>query len=432
MSQMPCLNERVRHAWNGVFRLTVALVAATLVIGAVGCSGPVAPPKDEATPKPPNPPAVVEPGVVRANTMFGFNLLRQISRTEPGKNVFISPVSVSTALAMTYNGAGGETSKAMAKTLGLEGMSLNQVNSGYAALLDSLRSADPKVALDIANSLWARKGIALKPEFLEANRRFYAAGLAELDFTDPGALTTINSWVSKNTRGKIPQIIDRIEADSILFLVNATYFKGDWSRQFDEKETREIEFHLAGGKSKPWPTMFRRGDCGYFRGKGFQAVRLPYGSGRLSMYVVLPDKDSSLDALCSGLTATAWDEIMSNTRETPCYIGIPRLKLEYGLKLNDALKAMGMEVAFDRLKADFSRMLPDPPGGYIGNVVHKTMVEVNEKGTEAAAATSVEIKLKSAMPVQPAEVIVDRPYLIAVRDDQSGMILFIGAIYDPK
>ena len=429
---MLCLNERTRPARSRVSRLAVALMAAILALSAVGCSGSAAPPKDEAKPKPPDPPTVVEPGVVRANSMFGFDLLRQISRAEPGKNVFISPVSLSTALAMTYNGAGGETSKAMAKTLGLEGMSLEQVNTGYAAVLRSLRGADPKVALEIANSLWARQGIALKPEFLDANKRFYDAGLSELDFRDPGALATINSWVSKNTHGKIPDIIDRIEADSILFLVNATYFKGDWSRQFDEKETREIEFHLAGGKSKPWPTMFRRGDHGYFRGKGFQAVRLPYGSGRLSMYVVLPDKDSSLDALCSGLTPALWDEIVSNTRETPCYIGIPRLKLEYGLKLNDALKAMGMEVAFDRLKADFSKMLPDPPGGYIGNVVHKTMVEVNEKGTEAAAATSVEIKLKSAMPVQPAEVIVDRPYLIAVRDDESGMILFIGAIYDPK
>ncbi len=369
--------------------------------------------------------------VIRANNSFGFDALRQISKAEPGKNIFISPVSLSLALAMTYNGTDGETSKAMAKALGLDALSLEQVNTGYAALLRSLWSADPKVTLEIANSLWARQGFPFKPGFLDLNKQFYEARVSELDFSNPAALPTINSWVSENTHGKIPQIIERIEPDSILFLINATYFKGDWSQQFDEKETREIDFHLPGGKSKPWATMFRRDNYGYYRGKEFQTVRLPYGSGRLSMYVILPNKDSSLDALCSALTPESWNEITSGCRQTTCYIGIPRLKLECSLNMNEALKAMGMAVAFERGKADFSKMLPDPPGGFIGNVIHKTMVEVNEKGTEAAAATSVEIRVTSA-PAQPVEVIVDRPYLIVVRDDESGAMLFVGAIWEPK
>ena len=402
-----------------------------MLTGATGCSGPPVPPKEESRPKPPDRPPVIETGVVRANTAFGFDALRQISKAEPAKDIFISPVSMSLALAMTYNGADGETSRAMAKTLGFEGLSLEQVNTGYATLLRSLRSADPNVTLEIANSLWARKGFPFKPAFLDLNKQFYDARVSELDFRDPSALTTINSWVNENTHGKIPQIIDRIEPDSILYLINATYFKGDWSQQFDEKQTREIDFHLPGGKSKPWATMFRRGDFGYYRGKGFQTVKLPYGSGRLSMYVVLPDKDSGMDALCSALSPESWNEITSGCRLTTCYIGIPRLKPEYSLNVNEALKAMGMAVAFERGKANFSKMLPDPPGGFIGNVIHKTMVGVDEKGTEAAAATSVEIRVTAA-PVQPVEVIVDRPYLIAVRDDESGAMLFVGAIYEPK
>ena len=370
--------------------------------------------------------------VVSTTTEFGIGLFKQVVKQHPRKNVFLSPSSVAFALAMTYNGAAGTTQEDMAMTLGFTGMDLHDVNRGYAGLRAVLENPDPQVQLEIANSLWARKGIRFRPEFLAANRAFYGAEVMVLDFRDPGSLSAINGWVNRRTKGKIDRIVDRIDPLSILFLINAVYFKGKWTEPFDERMTKEHPFRLLDGSQKPHPFMFQSGRYRYLEGEGFQAVSLPYGEGRVSMVVFLPSRDSSLHAFQTSLSKQTWDDWMSRFRSMEGDIALPRLKLDDETTLNEALKALGMAIAFDRNRANFEGMCPSPPQLYIDQVRHKTFVEVNEEGTEAAAVTSVEMKA-TAMP--PAEehftMVVDRPFFFAIRDNDTGTILFVGSVVEP-
>ncbi len=370
--------------------------------------------------------------LIAANNEFGFNLFNHLLRQEAGKNVFFSPLSVSTALAMTYNGAAGETEQAMARTLKLHGMSLAEINQSSAELLKLLKSSDPKIELAIANSLWARQGVKFKDDFLARNRQFFGAEVASLNFESPQATETINRWVSTNTKGKIAKIIDSISAQQVMFLINAVYFKGLWQQKFDKALTQDQPFHLLSGKQKPMPMMSQSGSYRYLRGDKFQAVSLPYGKGGANIYLFLPDPDSTLDNFLKTLSYQKWEQWMKGFRNTPGDVKIPRFKLDYESTLNNALKAMGMEVAFAQDRADFSRMRTERDL-FISEVKHKAVVEVNEEGTEAAAATSVAIGVTSAMPTpQRFTFIADRPFLMAIRDQQTGAILFMGAVVEPK
>lgn len=371
--------------------------------------------------------------ILSANTKFGFKLLAEVLKGDANKNVFVSPASVAMALAMTYNGAAGETQQAMAGTLELEGMNLDEVNRANAALRAKLQDADPSVQLFIANSLWARKGISFQPDFIGRNKEFYGAEVRALDFSDPGAAPTINAWVSKNTKSKITQIVDSpIDPQMILFLINAVYFKGNWTHPFEKELTKERDFTLLDGTQKKCPMMSQGGSYNYYQGEKFQAVSLPYGRRRVSMYVFLPAKESNLKEFCQNLGAENWDNWMSQFHRMEGDIVLPRFKLEYEKLLNNALKAVGMAVAFDPSRANFAAMTSEP--AFISEVKHKTFVEVNEEGTEAAAVTSVGMALAAA-PSKPPErfrMVVDRPFFFAIRDNATGIILFMGAIVEPK
>ena len=376
----------------------------------------------------------VDPRLVAASSKFTFKLYEQAVKTRGSQNLFISPTSVMLALAMTYNGAEGETRRAMADALGFGSMSLEEVNRAAADLISALRSSDPKVQLKIANSIWTRKGFTPKPAFLQRTKDNYGAEVASLDFASPTAVATINSWVSKNTEGKIEKIIDGIAADKIMFLINAIYFKGDWQVSFDKEKTKDDVFRLAGGSQKKLPMMFRSGKYLYQKGKDFQAVILPYGTGKVSMYVFLPDENTSLDQFERNVTHENWETWMGGFGLAPGDLTLPRFKVEYEAKLNDMLKALGMSVAFDGTRADFSG-IADVSGGnriFISEVKHKAFAEVNEEGTVAAAVTSVEMSLTSAPPRQENFVMkVDRPFFFAIRDHATGNVLFMGSVVDP-
>jgi serpin B len=376
--------------------------------------------------------ANANPRLVAANNEFGFNLFNQLGRQDANRNVFFSPLSVTTALAMTYNGAAGETGQAMARTLQLGGMSLAEINQSSAELLKSLKGSDPKIELTIANSIWARQGVKFKEDFLARNRQFFDAEVASLNFSDPPSVARINGWVNANTKGKIPKIIDRISAQQVMFLINAVYFKGLWQQKFEKTLTRNQTFHLLGGRQKPVPMMSQSGSYRYLRGDRFQAVSLPYGKGGVSLYLFLPDQDSSLNDFLKSLSYQQWEQWISSFRNTPGDVKLPRFKLDYERTLNDALKALGMEVAFAAGRADFSGMSARRDL-FISEVKHKAVVEVNEEGTEAAAATSVGISVTSVRPTpQRFTFIADRPFLMAIRDEQTGAILFMGAVVEPK
>jgi len=375
----------------------------------------------------------VDKRLISANTAFGFHLFSEVAKGASDKNVFISPASVGLALAMTYNGAVGETKLGMERALEIRGMNHLELNRAYAGLKAALESADQKVQLSIANSLWGKKGVTFNQDFIKRNKDFYGAEVTTLDFNDPSAPGTINSWVSDKTKGKIDKIVDRIDAQSILFLINAIYFKGSWTAEFDKAKTKDEPFTLATGAKQNRPMMHQNGDYRYLEGNGFQAISLPYGSKRISMYVFLPSQSSSLAQFQKNLSPENWDQWMSQFGETKGEIGLPRFKVEYEVSLNDALKSLGMGTAFDADRADFSGIVQGEERAYISGVKHKTFAEVNEEGTEAAAVTSIEMRATSAMiPKKPFRMIVDRPFFCAIRDNTTGEILFMGSINNPS
>jgi serine protease inhibitor len=377
----------------------------------------------------PNPP--VDSKLVDANTKFGFKLFQKVLKQDSNKNIFVSPTSVAIALSMTYNGASGETQQAMAKALQLQGMSLQDINQANNTLKTSLENADPAVQMSIANSLWAKQGISFKPEFMQQNQQFYGAKVTELDFAKPDSANVINSWVKENTKGKIEQIVDQLKPDDVLFLINAIYFKGNWTKPFDKSQTTQRPFTLSNGSQKQQPMMSQSGKYRYYENDSFQAVSLPYGKGRMSLYVFLPSKTTNLAAFQQQLQSENWQQWMNQFAMRQGSVQLPRFKFDYDVKLNNALKSLGMETAFSP-RANFSNMTSATVA--INEVKHKTFVEVNEEGTEAAATTSVGMVLTSArMPAEePFKMVVDRPFFCAIRDNQTGTILFMGSIKDPK
>lgn len=368
--------------------------------------------------------------MVQANNNLGFNLMKKLA-TEEDDNVFISPSSILVALAMTYNGAEGDTKAAMEKTLGLEGMSMDEVNKVFADLLTLLHNPDPKVELTLANSLWAREGVGFDEEFIENNYEYFGAEVAELDFDQAEAADTINRWVEENTGGKIDSIVEPpISPETVLFLINAIYFKGEWSDKFDPDQTREIPFNLPDGSTKEHPVMFKYDDFSYLQNDLYQAARLPYGENeRIGMYLFLPKEGIPVEDLYRKIETEPWKAISDKFFTMEGEIGLPRFGFEYETSLNNVLEALGMGIAFDQDLADFSGMRPIPPRLFISDVKHKSFVEVNEEGTEAAAVTSVEVGVTS-MP-ETFSMIIDRPFFFVIADDMTGIILFMGMVVNP-
>lgn len=369
-----------------------------------------------------------------ASQSFGFQLFQQLVKED--ENIFISPTSVYTALSMTYNGAREETSEAMAKVLGVEGVELERFNQNNLARLYKLQEADPEVVLNIANSLWLREGKEFDPDFLERNQEYYQAWGGELDFESQEAVDTINGWVKDRTEGLIDKIVEYpINPQTVMFLINAVYFQGDWSLPFDPDNTYKDVFHGPEGAIEEVPFMHQSDDFAYLEKEGeFQAVRLPYGEEeRLAMYVFLPDEEQSLHNWINNLSGEKWEQWHQQFRTMEGELHLPRFTMEYEQTLNEALEAMGMEVAFDPQQADFFDMVPRDDGFriFISEVKHKSFIEVDEEGTEAAAVTSVEMEATSAPPMERFEMKVNRPFFFLIHDRETGEMLFKGAVVDP-
>lgn len=377
-------------------------------------------------------PADLDARIVRADNAFGLKLHRTIAEQNPGSNVFVSPFSVSMALSMVYHGAGGATREQIGKTLQGQGLSVDEWNRGHQVLRDLLEHSGKETQLSVANSIWARKGVPFHEGFLQRNRDFYGAETDTLDFAQESAVRKINQWVGKRTNGKIDSIVQGpISQETVMYLLNAVYFKAQWQHPFPERDTKLGTFRTGPGQTKPVNLMSLTRQMNYVQEPDYQAVRLPYADGKLAMVVVLPSEKAGLDQVQQKL----WSDEAFWNKPFPAVSGtlkLPRLKLELGYELNDALKAMGMPTAFDPAKADFSELSPKPV--LISEVKHKTFVEMNEQGTEAAAVTSVRVEATSApAPVaKPFEMIVDRPFLMAIQSTETGSLLFLGSIVDPK
>ena len=369
--------------------------------------------------------------IVKASNNFGMRLYEVLQSEGKGENIFISPFSIAAALTMTYNGALNQTQQEMAQTLELAGLSLDEINHAHALLRSLLVSQSAEIQLSIANSLWAAADLIFDPAFKTRCTEDYAAEITSLDFGDPQTLSKINGWVESKTQNKIKNLLKSkdINALTALVLINAIYFKGIWQKQFDPKHTKDGVFHLADGSQQTCAMMRQSGEYAYQQSTDFQAISLPYGDGRLEMLIFLPAASISIAEFQQQIDSSHWETWLSQFHKTPVDLTLPRFKIEYEVELSSALTKIGMGAAFGA-QADFRGMFAGAGNMAISQVRHKTFLEVNEEGSEAAAATAV-IVSRSAKPSKP-KMLIDRPFFCAIRDSQSGAILFMGSIFKPE
>ncbi|VAW16672.1 Serine protease inhibitor (serpin family) [hydrothermal vent metagenome] len=371
--------------------------------------------------------------LVEADNEFGLELFQKVVAYEKeAGNIMVSPLSVSLALAMAYNGANGETKTAMERALKLYGLSDDDINESYKTLVEALKSLDKKVLLEIANAIYYRDDFTVEPAFISVNQNYYDAAVSPLDFSDPGSVDVINGWVADKTRDKITRILDEISADQVMFLLNAVYFKGVWQKEFNSKSTVEYPFHLENGEVKDVGMMCRLDTLDYLSNSLFKAIRLAYGKGNYNMYVFLPEEGKTVNNIIEQLNKANWGAWMDGFRQTNSVdIKLPKFKFKYEIKLNDVLSDMGMGVAFSGA-ADFTGISKSGELS-IDYVKHKTFVEVNEEGTEAAAVTVVAIELTSVgNEPQKIPFIVNKPFLFAITEKDTGAILFMGKVVLPE
>jgi len=373
-----------------------------------------------------------ELSLATSSNEFGINLFQKLVEQNPDSSIFISPLSVSMAFGMALNGASGATRDSLEQTLRLSGLSPTEINESYRSLIDFLATLDQKVTFELANSMWPRLGFAINDEFVAMNRSFFDAEVRALDFDDPGSVDIINEWIEEKTHDKITDMLDYIPGDAVLYLINAIYFNGFWTTQFDKENTIDGVFRLQDGSSKICKMMNLETTISYLDADGFSAVELPYGSGDYSMVILLPDEDRTVDEVIGAITDENWNAWMGSFTEVEeALLSLPKFEFEYFIKLNDALKALGMSIAFSGL-ADFSNICA--PGTlcdlYISRVLHKAFIRVDEEGTEAAAATIIEFRETSVGP--SVSFVVDRPFAIVIREARSGSMLFMGKMLNPE
>jgi serpin B len=368
---------------------------------------------------------------------FGFDLLSATAAEATG-NPVVSPASVHAALSMTANGATDETEAQMRRVLRVDSISADQANRQWASLLTQLAGRDSAQKLEIANALWARKGVAFKKPFIDADRDYFGAGVATLDFAKDDVAGAINSWAAKNTHGMITHVLDGIPSDAILYLTNAVYFNGDWVTPFKHERTGSSTFTRADGSKIDVPMMHSTEQLPYAENAKLQATRLSYKGGDSDCYIVLPKPGVSIGDAAASLKAGGFSRIardMSSRGTTEVALGLPKLESEFSTDLAGPLAAMGMPRAFDLEAAEFHDMVDRSEGPVcISRVLHKTKVKVDEKGTEAAAVTAVEMTKAMAGFAErddPVSIICDRPYLFAIVDRDSGAMLFLGQVVDP-
>jgi len=394
-------------------RRVLALTLLLLTLAGCGGAGPTTrldPPATE-----------LDPRLTSAGVQFGIDLLK---RVYTGTNTFLSPASASLILSLTANGAKGETQAGMLKALRADALGLDQLNQANAALQTVLANPDPKVELAMANAVWYAEGLKLAPAFETAASEHYQAELKK-----GLSVPAINGWVKERTRDRIPELLDQASPLTVMVLVNALYFKGEWADPFEESSTVPMPFTKVDGSTKQVPFMQQRSSYGYIETDGVRGIRLPYGGGRLALYAIMPDR---WDGFLDSLSADRWNGWISEVNQQQVALALPKVKLETAMELKEPLIAMGMGDAFDPAKADFTGLftrIDDPV--YIGRVVQKTFLEIGERGTEAAAATAVVVETAAA-PVQgPVVLELNRPFLVAIRDDTTGALLFLGLIMEP-
>jgi len=368
-----------------------------------------------------------------SNNAFGIDLYKKIITEEKG-NIFISPYSISSALAMTYAGARGNTEKQMAKVLYFN-IPQEDLHKAFSSLNSYFNRPNKSYQLAIANSLWGQTNYPFQKEFINLLNKYYSAGFNEVDFINEEnrekARLTINKWVEDKTNNKIKNLIhpEDISALTRLILVNAIYFKGKWQNQFDPQETRDMPFNLENQKKISVPMMHQEGRFNYTEDNEVQVLELPYSENEVSMIIFLPKEGISLSDFEKEISVERINKLLANLTQEKVDVYIPKFKMEKRYILNKPLIDLGMKDAFDMSLADFSGMA-ESKDLYISKVIHQSFIEVNEEGTEAAAATAVIMSGKAIAPMI-IEFKADRPFLFIIRDIKTNTILFMGRFVEP-
>lgn len=369
-------------------------------------------------------------GFIEGNTKFALDVFKEVCKDEEGENIFISPFTVSTALSILYQGAGSDTKEEMAKVLGYDGLDIKEVNSSYKYLLNYFSQLNEDVKLKNSNSIWINSLIGdniIKQNFISTNKDVFNALIEIRDFSDEGIADEINNWISEATEGKIDKMLDKVPADLLSYIISATYFKGTWTEEFDDEKTNTAPFYAEDGSTENVMMMSKEGKLEYGEGDGYKAVRLPYGDGEMAMYCILPDKDKPINEFIQNMDLHKWNEIKNSiTERDDVLLRLPRFKIEYAKdgsgSLRGALEALGMKKAFQD-DADFSGM--SEIGAIVEDVLHKSVIEVNEKGTEAAGVVII--------PVAPTSIsrpyfTANRPFVFVIADEEYDTILFMGKV----
>ena len=367
--------------------------------------------------------------IIEADHAFGFELFREICRVSEEENIMISPMSISYALGMTYNGAEGTTLDAFNDVLHFGGLTNQEVNESYKDLMDQLLNLSEEVEFALANSIWYKEGYPVLEDFIKTNEDFFNAAIREADFSDPKTVDLINGWIEEQTNDKIKDMLDQIPGDVVMYLINAIYFNANWKYEFPKEDTYEGEFKLENGSQTAVDYMVVEGDFHYTYNDDFAAVELPYSDSSFSMLVMLPKQGNSVSSLIESLDVSTWDSWFEHSQRLGVRVVLPKFKYEFKNLLNDPLKTLGLGVAFSD-NADFSRIVPDR-SLCISRVIHQTFIDVQEEGTEAAAATIVEIKELSSPGGASITFHADHPFLYLIKENSTGAIVFMGKVGRP-
>ena len=382
----------------------------------------------------------VSKDVVKANNDLGMKLFSALASEEPGKNMMISPLSISIAMAMVTNGASGENLDEMKDVLGFGNMDLAEINAQFADLVQSLVEADKDLVLSIANSVWMDDELApdVKQDFIDVLTEFYDAALFTEDFQDEATAGKINSWVSEKTNGKIEKVIEKIGPQAVMYLINAIYFKAAWTTSFDKESTYEGAFILSDGTEGKADYMafapdqevpeFKNYSTDWSDENGYSVVRIPYGRDVFAFYGIVPNpgNKTNIDEFIKKIAENGIDSYFSQLEKGGFHVQLPKFKFAYDKSLVDVFKSLGMEKAF--AEGGLTNIADEPHSLFISDIYHKTFVEVNEEGTEAAAVTVVEVGEKA----EPSGFFANRPFVFVIRDDRTGSVLFVGKVENPK
>ena len=368
----------------------------------------------------------VDRNLVNANTEFALDLFNRLAIENSSGNIIISPISISLAMAMAYSGARGSSAQEISQAFRFNNYDPDNLNNAFKLLLSSMNGIDEMVELYTGNSIWINKDFEINQDFKALTEEFYNASVSSADFKSSDTVNKINDWVSKATEGNIKNIASPSSLnEAVMYLVNAIYFKGQWSDKFKSENTQEEEFFLLDKSSKKVQMMNNTEKFEYYQGENFKMLRMPYGRSKSAMYVLLPNEGFDINSLSASLTASLLESYITQSASEEVMLKFPKFDIDYSVNLNNTIKNMGINAPFNKETADFGGIAPEV---FISQIDHKAIIKVDEEGTVAAAATSFGMGATAARPV---EFTVNRPFILFIRDDRTGNILFEGRITLP-